>query len=474
MPVPEKKTLDEVMREISNMSQTYKKNLSASEEELKDYVQKELDGKEVDKNSSAARYVADLMARNPKVRKELKSSLPQTDAARKQKMKDLRTAAKRTGWDKLFNDFRGKKKRAAKRELEKIAQDKRRSLNEDQLQTSFKVPSEGRGRHLLTYMVNEDALGSHKQRHSKDPKHQHPTKNKVKDIRLRTSEGRLVGALYAPPKGVPDSGKVVIFFSGSGGTAGEQVQTVLDDYLKMGVSVVSMDYRGFGKSETLSKSGKKKGTPLSEKSMYQDGKDMLTYVRNNMKIKPENIILHGYSMGGAVASKVAADYAQKQQERALEQGRNVKKLGGVVLQSPIATMKEAAYASTMEGQANTFVNRGIAKFMSGGAYTFGGSYNTRSHMRRLHKYDPDMPVHYFSGNIDYEDQLDIDETGINRDPKAAFKNSSSHTSMTGSHESKNMDIENTGLKKMIQEKRADISAPGPKKQAEVNNQQPAL
>ena len=468
MPVPEKKTLEEVMRDINNMQQNYTRNKSVSEKELQDYVQKELNNEIVDKNSSAARYVAELMARNPMVRKELKSSLPQTDAARKQKMKDLRTAAKRSGWDKLLNDFRGKKKRAAKRELEKIAQDKRKSVSGDKLhKSSFKVPSTGRGRHLLTYMVNEDALGSYDKRHSKLPEHQFPTKNKLKDISLRTSEGRLKGAVYAPGPEVPDTGKVVIFFSGSAGTAGEYVNMVLEDYLKMGVKVVTMDYRGFGKSETLSKSGKKKGTPLSEKSMYQDGKDMLTYVRNNMGIKPENIILHGYSMGGAVASKVAADYAQMQQKKALEQGRNVKKLGGVVLHSPIATMKEAAYASTMEDEADTFFNRTQAKFMANGAYTFGGAYNTRSHMKRLHKYDPDLPVHYMSGDINAGDHLDIDVTGINADPQAVFKNASSHSGFEG-HDGKNMNIEHTGLKKMINGKREDVPGPRPAKQAEVN------
>ena len=465
MPVQGKKTLEEVMNDINMMQQIYNKNTIADVGEIREYVNKELNNQTVDKNSNAAKYITELMARNPKIRKQLKESLPQTDNARKEKMKKLRTNAKRSGFDKLFHDFTGRKKRAAKKELAEIAQTKRRSLGGDKLhKSSGKSISEGRGRHIFTSMVNEEALGSKKERHGdSDSKNLFRTDDKTKDISLRTPEGRLKGAIYGPKPGVPDTGKVVIFFSGSKGTAGEFMKTVLDDYLKMGVKVVAMDYRGFGGSRTLDKKGKEIGTPLSEKSLYKDGKNMLKYVLNNMKVKPENVILHGYSLGGAVASKVAADYAQIQQEKALEAGRNVKKLGGVVLHSPIATLKEAAYDSTIEDTNRGFIDRATASFMSGGAYLFGGAYSTRSHMRRLHKFDPDLPVHYVSGDVNAGDQLDIDVTEINRDPKANFQNSSIHNG-TGAHEGQNMDINNVGLRKMINQTRSDVPSAQPQAQ----------
>ena len=491
MPVQGKKTLEEVMNDINMMQQIYNKNTISDVGEIREYVNKELNNQTVDKNSNAAKYITELMARNPKIRKQLKESLPQTDNARKEKMKKLRTNAKRSGFDKLFHDFTGRKKRAAKKELAEIAQTKRRSLGGDKLhKSSNKSISEGRGRHIFTSMVNEEALGSKNERHgnadSKDLLESKNEKNKnvesvskdlfrpddkTKDISLRTPEGRLKGAIYGPKPGIPDTGKVVIFFSGSKGTAGDYMKTVLDDYLKMGVKVVAMDYRGFGASRTLDKKGKEIGTPLSEKSLYKDGKNMLKYVLNNMKVKPENVILHGYSLGGAVASKVAADYAQIQQKKALEAGRNVKKLGGVVLHSPIATLKEAAYDSTLEDTNRGFIDRATASFMSGGAYLFGGAYSTRSHMRRLHKFDPDLPVHYVSGDVDAGDQLDIDVTGINRDPKANFKNASVHSGK-GAHEDKNMDTDNEGLRKMINQTRSDVPSAQP--QAQPQAQQPVL
>ena len=453
MPSPEKKTLEEIMRDIYTMQQASNKKPEVKEEEIKEYIQNELENKAVDKNSKVAKHITELMARNPMVRKELKASLPQADKARKEKMNQLRTDAKRSGMSKLWNDFSGRKKRNAKKELKEIAQAKRKSVSGDKLHKSASDKiSTGRGRHIFTSMVNEQALGTFDERHNNKFTYKEDKNTKI--INHRTSEGMLNGAVHSPAP-EKDTGKVVLFFSGSGAPSAKFVNTVLQEYLDMGATVVSMDYRGFGKSETLDRKGKKKGTPLSENSIYQDGQEMLNYVMKEMNVKPENIILHGYSMGGAVASKVAADFAQTQQKNALETGRNVKKLGGVVLHSPMATMYEAAYEETIEGKERTFGNRFHAGFMAGGGKMFGGAYNTRSHMRRLRKFDPDMPVHYTSGDYNAGDQLALDVTNIDKDKQAHFKNSSSNYG-DFDHEGRNLDINNGLLKTMINGTRKDV------------------
>ena len=120
MPSPEKKTLEEIMRDIYTMQQASNKKTEVKEEEIKEYIQNELENKAVDKNSKVAKHITELMARNPMVRKELKASLPQADKARKEKMNQLRTDAKRSGMSKLWNDFSGRKKRNAKKELKEI------------------------------------------------------------------------------------------------------------------------------------------------------------------------------------------------------------------------------------------------------------------------------------------------------------------------------------------------------------------
>ena len=186
------------------------------------------------------------------------------------------------------------------------------------------------------------------------------------------------------------------------------------------------------------------GTPLSEDSVYKDGREMLRYATEELGVEPENVILHGYSLGGAVASKVAADFAHEQQQKALKEGRTLKKrkLGGVVLHSPIDSMYS------------------VSKNYVGGIHAAGffgwagaGGYNTKSHMQRLHKLDPDMPVHYVSGIKDEGDHLDIDATNIDKDPKAHFANSSSYRGREG-HSGDNLNIyDDDGLLEIAQKGR---------------------
>lgn len=439
------KNLEQVMEEIRQMQ----KNLTGgqngaggpnrkqpSEDELRDYVDKELKGEAVDPNSAAAKHIADLLARNPQIRKGengLAKSLPKANEARKEKMKQLRHDARVSGVDKVLHDLRGRKRSAAKEELKSIAQDKLRSQGKEPIadeKTALKKISVGRARRkwrLFQPLMNYCGLGSYKERHNKEKPFPEPKAfPDFEHITPRTPNGKLDGMIYRPA--VP-SDKVVIFFSGMGGPAGEYCAPAVGKYLNDDATVVTMDYRGFGKSQTLNKKGEKIGTPLCEKTIYEDGKQMLKYVMEEMHVKPENIILHGFSLGGAVASKVAADFYQEQQKKALEEGRLLKeqKLGGIVLHSPIDSMydagKEKMWGIHLAGMLG---------------WSGAGGYNTKSHMQRLCKLDPDLPVHYVSGTKQQGDHLDIRATGIHQDPKAQFRNSSSFTDW-GGHEDDNIE-----------------------------------
>ena len=417
------KTLREIMDSIHEMQQNGSMQEIMDDKTVQQYVSNEMEGVIVSPDNKAAKYVADLMARNPKIRRELKDSLPAADAARKTKMENLHRDASREGMDKLWNDFLGTKKRNAKKELQEIARDQANTAGPTEARdaVTYKTPDDGRKRYVLTSAVNAVALGSKDERHPEN--NPCPLPDNVDNIiSHETPDGVLSGLVYAPDDpNAPKSDKVVIFFSGSGGTSNEFVGSVAKEYMKTGAKVVAMDYRGFGDSLTTDRNGHKIGTPLSENSIYKDGKAMLDYVINEMHVKPENIILHGYSLGGAVASKVAADYAQEQNQLAIQNDTPVQShLGGVVLHSPIASMYEAAKDQAL----------GI-HFIGMGGWAFGGGYNTRSHMQRLHEMDPDMPVHYVSGEKKKGDHLDIDDTKIDKDPKAQFKNSSRYRGQGG-------------------------------------------
>ena len=186
--------------------------------------------------------------------------------------------------------------------------------------------------------------------------------------------------------------------------------------------VVVFNYRGFGKSKTLVSSGKQIGTPLSEQSLYEDGMEMYKYVRDVMGVAPANITLHGYSMGAAVASHVAANIAEQNK---LKENNGItvpdsRKLGGIVLHSPIESMYAAAKNFTNSSVMAYFGSRG------------SGDYNTRENMQRLYQNDPDIPVAYISGTQKSNDHLSLEVTHLHQDPKAPFKNTS-HSLTNASH-----------------------------------------
>ena len=84
-----------------------------------------------------------------------------------------------------------------------------------------------------------------------------------------------------------------------------------------------------------------------------------------------------------------------------------------------------------------------------------GSYDTQAHMRRLHKFDPDIPVHYVSGTYDAGDDLALDQTNLHADRKANFVNSSARTS-DFDHENNKIDVDDEVLNQMLTTSRNDI------------------
>ena len=77
-------------------------------------------------------------------------------------------------------------------------------------------------------------------------------------------------------------------------------------------------------------------------------------------------------------------------------------------------------------------------------------------MRRLHKFDPDIPVHYCSGLEASGDQLSIQRTNIHNDPKARFENNSSQVGSEG-HDGNNFNANK--VQTMINTSRKDLAGP---------------
>ncbi len=135
--------------------------------------------------------------------------------------------------------------------------------------------------------------------------------------------------------GAPDTTRpVVLFLSGSGGTAEDQGTDVAEFYQDSGASVLAANYGGYGEST---------GGRPSEQSLLEDSQAMLQHLYD-LGYTSDQIIIHGYSMGGAVAGMLQThNEANGASFRGLMLDRPmVSSTAGVKAHAPTGTKKVAA------------------------------------------------------------------------------------------------------------------------------------
>jgi abhydrolase domain-containing protein 17 len=111
-------------------------------------------------------------------------------------------------------------------------------------------------------------------------------------IKLTTSNGEKISAKFYPN---PNATHTILFCHGNAedlNTAG----SMLKEFQKNGFAILTFDYRGYGTSE---------GFP-TEENVYRDVDAVYEYLTNELKTPPEKIIVHGRSLGGAVAIDLAS------------------------------------------------------------------------------------------------------------------------------------------------------------------------
>jgi len=126
-------------------------------------------------------------------------------------------------------------------------------------------------------------------------------------LKIKVSGDQFICAKYFP---CPAAKYTILMSHGNSEDIGE-TEDVAVNFVKHGFSVLTYDYRGYGLS-----SGKS-----SEKNACQDVMAAYSYLVDDTKVPPENIIAYGRSLGGAFALEVASK----------------KKVGGVILESAFAT-----------------------------------------------------------------------------------------------------------------------------------------
>lgn len=117
------------------------------------------------------------------------------------------------------------------------------------------------------------------------------------DVELTTSDKVQLHGWYLP---VTKSKQVILFFHGNGGNISHRGDS-LEIFHSLGLNVLIIDYRGYGKSEGV----------MSEQGFYLDAMAAWQYLVNKRGYQPQEIILFGRSLGGAVATQLATQVDEK-------------------------------------------------------------------------------------------------------------------------------------------------------------------
>ena len=116
---------------------------------------------------------------------------------------------------------------------------------------------------------------------------------KFETVEIPTADGETLQAWWVPVEG---SRGTVLFFHGNAGNISHRLDYLLM-FNRQRHSTLIVDYRGYGKST---------GMP-SEEGTYRDAEAAWDYLRNVRKAGPRDVVVAGESLGGAVASWLAAE-----------------------------------------------------------------------------------------------------------------------------------------------------------------------
>ena len=116
---------------------------------------------------------------------------------------------------------------------------------------------------------------------------------KYEEVYLNSSDGVRLHGWYLPHHQAED---VVLFLHGNGGNISHRGASI-EIFNRIGLNVLIIDYRGYGKSE---------GAP-GEQGFYEDARTAWRYLIEQCGFESEQIILFGRSIGAAVATKLAVE-----------------------------------------------------------------------------------------------------------------------------------------------------------------------
>lgn len=133
-------------------------------------------------------------------------------------------------------------------------------------------------------------------------------------VELKLADKTKVSGWYLPHL---NAQKTVLFFHGNGGNISHRGDSIYI-FHKLKLNVFIIDYPGYGEST---------GRP-SEQALYQSANAAWHYLISDKKIKQQNIVIFGRSLGGAVAVDLAARV----------------NAGGLILESTFSSVRDVVNA----------------------------------------------------------------------------------------------------------------------------------
>ena len=130
------------------------------------------------------------------------------------------------------------------------------------------------------------------------------------DVELELTDKTKISGWYSPHL---EANKTILFFHGNGGNISHRGDSIYI-FHKLKLNVLIIDYPGYGSST---------GQP-SEDGLYQSASAAWQYLISDKKVKPEDIIIFGRSLGGAVAVDLATRV----------------KAGGLILESTFSSVSD--------------------------------------------------------------------------------------------------------------------------------------
>jgi pimeloyl-ACP methyl ester carboxylesterase len=115
-------------------------------------------------------------------------------------------------------------------------------------------------------------------------------------VRITTEDGVRVLLMESELDESPAAPWVIYFYGRAGKLADKKGFAMFQLFRELGLNVASVDYRGYGASQK---------TVPTEAGVYADAGAAWDHLTKTRGVAPDQVVLYGYSLGGAVATELA-------------------------------------------------------------------------------------------------------------------------------------------------------------------------